>query len=174
MAPQPAFLTFADPIVATMELHIRTGTREDLPATLKLIQELADYERASDQVVVTIAELERDGFGDEKVFDFFVAEANQEVIGIALYYTKYSTWQGRCIYLEDIVVSETFRGKGVGSMLFEAVALEAKSRKVRRMEWQVLDWNEPAIRFYKKYHSNLDPEWINGKLVYEQLQNFGN
>ncbi|MGD1846982.1 MAG: GNAT family N-acetyltransferase [Salibacteraceae bacterium] len=153
-------------------MALRTGTPADLPAALQLIQELAVYEKAGDQVEVTVEELERDGFGPDKVFDFFVAEADGEVVGIALYYTKYSTWKGKCLFLEDIVVRESFRGKGLGSLLFEAVIRESKKRQVRRMEWQVLDWNTPAIRFYEKYHSNLDPEWINGKLVYDQLQNF--
>jgi len=128
------------------------------------------YEKAENEVEVTLAELERDGFGPEKVFDFFVSELDGEVVGIALYYVKYSTWKGRCIYLEDLVVKESHRGKGLGAALFRAVALEAKQMHARRMEWQVLDWNEPALRFYQGYGAYLDDEWVNGKLVYEQLQ----
>lgn len=153
-------------------ISIRKGTEKDVASLLKLIKELAVYEKAGDQVVVTEQQLIADGFGEEKIFDFFVATEIGKVIGIALYYTKYSTWEGKCIYLEDIIVTQSARQKGVGSKLFEAVIKVAKEKKVRRMEWQVLNWNEPAIKFYKKYHAILDDEWINGKLDFEKLQNF--
>ena len=106
------------------------------------------------------------------MYHFYVAEENGLITGIALYYFKYSTWKGKCIFLEDIIVTESQRGKGTGAKLFEQVIEAAKEMKVRRLEWQVLNWNEPAINFYKKYNANLDPEWINGKLVFDQIQNF--
>jgi GNAT superfamily N-acetyltransferase len=149
---------------------IRIGIRSDVPATFRLIKELALYEKAPDQVTITLKELEEDGFGANPIYGLFVAEIDAEIVGIALYYEKYSTWQGRCIYLEDIVVSETHRGKGIGHQLFQAVIGVSKERNAARMEWQVLDWNEPAINFYKKYNANLDGEWLNGKLTREQIQ----
>ncbi len=151
-------------------LSVRRGTEADLPRLLSLIQELAEYERAPDEVEVTIATLTADGFGPNPVFQFFVGLVENDVQGIALYYTKYSTWKGRCLYLEDLVVAESYRGIGLGRLLFDAVALEAKQAKVKRMEWQVLAWNEPAIAFYRSLDAALDPEWLNGKLVYNQLQ----
>ena len=149
---------------------IRKGTVEDVPAAFSLIKELALYEKAPEQVTITLEELVEDGFGQNPIYGLFVAEINSEVVGIALYYEKYSTWQGRCIYLEDIVVTESQRGKGIGHQLFQAVISVVKERNSARMEWQVLDWNEPAINFYKKYNANLDGEWLNGKLTRSQIQ----
>jgi GNAT superfamily N-acetyltransferase len=99
-----------------------------------------------------------------------VAEYNGQIEGIAIWYYKYSTWKGKCVFLEDIIVTEALRGKGIGSRLFEQVIMQAEEDGVRRMEWQVLEWNEPAIHFYRKYNAMLDPEWINGKLVTRQLK----
>jgi len=146
---------------------VRKGTKKDIPALLALITELAIYEKAPNEVVVTKEILLSDGFGKDKIFDFFVYETKNGILGIALYYTKYSTWKGKCIYLEDIVVSQQHRQKGVGSKLFDAVLEVAKNKKVKRMEWPVLDWNEPAIKFYKKYNAILDEEWINGKFEFK-------
>lgn len=151
-------------------ISIRKGTRSDVPAVFSLVKELALYEKAPEQVTLTLEELENDGFGDNPIYGLFVAEINNEVIGIALYYEKYSTWQGRCVYLEDIIVTHMHRGKGIGHQLFQAVIDVAKKRNSARMEWQVLDWNEPAINFYKKYNANLDGEWLNGKLTRAQIQ----
>jgi GNAT superfamily N-acetyltransferase len=153
-------------------LQIRKGKQEDLPEVLALIKELATFEKAPDEVVVTLNEMQNWGFGKEKVFDFFVAINEDRIVGLALYYFKYSTWKGRCLFLEDIIVTEAFRGKGLGKKLFEKVAMVAKMEKVKRMEWQVLDWNEPAIQFYKKYPSHFDAEWINCKLTDNELINF--
>ncbi|MCE3227734.1 MAG: N-acetyltransferase [Bacteroidetes bacterium] len=153
-------------------MNIRKGTEADLAGVLELIKELAEYEKAPDEVEVTITEMLNWGFGKDRLFEFFVLEKQDVIVGIALYYYKYSTWKGKCLFLEDIIVTEKERGKGYGRILFNAVANVAKEQKVRRMEWQVLEWNEPAIKFYKKYNSVLDPEWINGKLTYGQLQNF--
>lgn len=155
-----------------MDILIRKGEPKDVKAVLQLIQELANYEKAPQEVEVTEEELLNDGFGGHPVYELIVAEVNNEVVGIALFYTKYSTWKGKCIYLEDLVVTTSMRQKGIGSLLFEAVAKVGKTRQVKRMEWQVLEWNEPAIQFYKKYNANIDPEWYNGKLVFDQLQTF--
>lgn len=157
--------------VSAMGGHtVRKGTREDVPRVFELINELATYERAPDAVTLTLDELYEDGFGPSPIYGLFVAEKDGTVVGIALYYEKYSTWTGRCIFLEDIIVTEQERGNGIGHSLFEAVMAVAKARNSARLEWQVLDWNEPAIRFYRKYNATLDPEWLNGKLTREQLQ----
>jgi GNAT superfamily N-acetyltransferase len=112
--------------------------------------------------------MEEDGFGENKIFEFFVAELGETVVGLALYYYKYSTWKGRCLYLEDIIVSEKYRRHGIGSLLFDKVVDVANTQKVRRMEWQVLDWNESAIAFYKKHQAILDYEWVNAKFEWER------
>ena len=147
---------------------IRKVRKKDLPSVLSLIKELATYEKAPGEVKVTVKELERDGFGKKKVYDCFVAETSEnKIVGIALYYTKYSTWKGRCLYLDDIIVTESMRGKKIGKKLFDEVIAVAKKMKVRKLEWQVLNWNEPAINFYKKYSTVFDKDWINCKLVFE-------
>lgn len=151
------------------KLEIRKGTISDIPAALTLVKELAAYEKAPDEVEVSVAEMENWGFGKDKVFDFFVALDNDVTVGLALYYYKYSTWKGKCLFLEDIIVTEKLRGKGIGKLLFEEIIKVAKQDKVRRMEWQVLDWNEPAINFYKKYNAVLDGEWVNCKLTNHHL-----
>ncbi len=137
---------------------------------LALVKELALYEKAPQEVTVTLAEMEDAGFGPNAVWNAFVAESEGIIVGMALYYTKYSTWKGKCIFLDDIVVTESWRGKGIGKLLFEEVIKVAKEKHARRLEWQVLEWNTPAINFYNKFSAVLDPEWINGKLTYEQLQ----
>jgi len=151
------------------KIKIRVGEKTDLPAILGLIKELAEYEKAPAEVEVTVAEMENWGFGNDKLFDFFVAEKNGTIVALALYYYKYSTWKGKCLFLEDIIVTEKMRGAGIGKLLFDKIVEVAKKDKVRRLEWQVLDWNEPAIKFYKKYNATLDPEWLNGKLTNHQL-----
>ena len=155
-----------------MDVIIRKGTEDDLEQTLNLVKELAAYENAPQEVEVTVEEMLKWGFAKDKQFDFFVAEDNKRIIGMALYYFKYSTWKGKCLFLEDIIVTQTERSKGIGKLLFEQVAIVAKQEKVRRMEWQVLDWNEPAIKFYKKYNSHFDAEWLNCKLTANQLNEF--
>lgn len=153
-----------------MTTTTRKGTERDLPHILALIKELAAYEKAPDEVEVTTAEMENWGFGSDKLFDFFVAEREGAIVGLALYYFKYSTWKGKCLFLEDIIVTESLRGKGIGRILFDEVVKVAKDTKVRRMEWQVLNWNTPAIAFYRKYQAHLDDEWINCKLTNHQLE----
>ncbi|MBD2713770.1 GNAT family N-acetyltransferase [Microvirga sp. STR05] len=152
-------------------MTIRRGREADLPQVLALIQELAEYEKAPHEVTNTLADMQRDGFGPEPIFSFFVAEdAACVIIGIALYYTAYSTWKGRMLFLEDLVVTEAQRGTGLGRKLFDAVVAEARRTGAHRLKWQVLEWNEPAIGFYRKLGANLDPEWHNGNLSSEQLQ----
>src|ERR1044071_1765838 len=148
-----------------MSITVRRANRADVKQILRLVKELAEYERAPEEVVVTEEVLLRDGFGEHPLFYAFVAEdAERNIPGMALYYIKYSTWKGPCVFLEDIVVSQSERGKGIGKQLFEAVLHEAKSRGALRMEWQVLDWNEPAIRFYEKYQPEVLHEWLNYRL----------
>jgi GNAT superfamily N-acetyltransferase len=153
-----------------MSIVIRTGTKADIPFALNLVKELAVYEKAPNEVEVTIEEMTEWGFGSDKQFDFFVALEKDVIVGLALYYYKYSTWKGKCLFLEDIIVTESQRGKGLGKLLFDKVVQVSKEQKVRRMEWQVLDWNTPAIEFYKKHDANLDGEWVNCKLTNHQLE----
>ncbi|SFG72427.1 GNAT family N-acetyltransferase [Pontibacter chinhatensis] len=153
-------------------IEIRRGTVDDLPQVYALIQELAEYERAPQEVTNTLEEMERDGFGENPIYKFFVAENEDGVVGIALYYTAYSTWKGRMLFLEDLVVTERLRRAGIGRKLFDAVAQEAKDTGAKRFKWQVLEWNEPAIAFYKKIGADLDGEWINCNMTEEQIQRY--
>lgn len=140
---------------------IRKARKEDCPRILELIHELALYERAPEEVTVTLAEMEDAGFGQQPVWEAFVAEIDGLIQGIALYYIRYSTWKGRRIYLEDLIVTEEMRGKGLGKQLFDRVLAEMKSSGYTGMVWQVLEWNEPAINFYKRYQATFDSEWVN-------------
>jgi len=149
-----------------MKITIREAVPSDMEAVWNLIRELAIYEKAEHEFINTVDQLTKDGFGPNEVFDCIVAEVGSQVIGFALYYTSYSTWKGKCLYLEDFLVTEAWRGKGIGKLLFDRVFQEAKDRNVGRFEWQVLDWNEPAINFYKKYDAILDEEWLNGKIIF--------
>jgi ribosomal protein S18 acetylase RimI-like enzyme len=143
---------------------IRNGEAKDVPQTLGLIKELALYEKALDQVIVDEAYMLKEGFSNHPSFWFYVAEENNLIIGIALCYYRYSTWKGKRIYLEDIVVNEKHRNKGIGQLLFEKVIAQAKSEQLSGVVWQVLEWNEPAIKFYEKFNSHFDGEWINCSL----------
>ena len=157
----------------SLTLSIRKGTPTDLAAVHALIVELAVYEKAPDEVTNTPQDMLRDGFGEQPIFEFYVADSAEEgIVGIALYYTAYSTWKGKMLFLEDIVVTERHRRKGLGRLLFNEVVEAAKAGKYKRMKWQVLDWNEPAINFYRSIGANLDGEWINCNLSEEQLQQF--
>ena len=160
-----------------MEIQIRRAVREDCPRLLELIKELATYEKAPDAVTVRLEHFEESGFGSKPIWWGFVAtssqpsptgegEANTQdlIVGFALYYIRYSTWKGQAMYLEDIIVTEAMRGKGVGKLLFDRLIEEAKEKKFDRIIWQVLEWNEPAINFYKKYNADFDPEWVNCSL----------
>lgn len=141
---------------------IREGRKEDLPKVLELIKELAVYEKAGDEVTNSVKQMEIDGFGPHPIYGLFVAEEEGMIVGISIYYYRYSTWKGKRMYLEDIVVTENYRGKGIGKQLFEITIQKGKNENCSGMVWQVLDWNEPAINFYKKYYNaHLDAEWIN-------------
>ena len=153
-------------------MEIRKGIKSDLSAVFGLIKELAEYEKAPEEVHNTVERMEEDGFGPNPIFQFFVCENHGEIVGTAIYYFRYSTWKGRCLYLEDLVVKESERGNGVGKKLFDAIVLEAKATNCKLVTWQVLDWNEPAIRFYERLNANLDGEWINCKLSEEQILNY--
>ncbi|RXK62797.1 GNAT family N-acetyltransferase [Lacibacter luteus] len=144
-----------------MAIAIRRAVKEDCPRLLELVQELALYEKAPQEVTVTLDHFIESGFGANPVWWAFVAEEDGLVQGFALYYVRYSTWKGQRMYLEDILVTEQARGKGLGKLLFDQLIAEAKERKFSGIVWQVLEWNEPAINFYKKYKADFDPEWIN-------------
>lgn len=153
-------------------MDIRKGTKQDLPQALQLIHELAEYEKAAHEVEVTLEQLVEDGFGENPVYEFFVAVEKNEIKGIALFYYRYSTWKGKAIYLEDLVVKESERGKGYGQLLLDAIIHEAKRTNSKQVRWQVLDWNKPAIKFYEKLGASLDDEWINCTLSAEQIENY--
>ena len=144
-----------------MNVKIRRAEKKDCSRMLELIKELAEYERAPNEVTVSKEHFEESGFGKNPVWWAFVAEVDGYIQGFALYYVRYSTWKGQAMYLEDIIVTEKMRGRQIGRMLFERLIEEAKEKKWTRIVWQVLEWNEPAINFYKKYNARLDAEWIN-------------
>ena len=144
-----------------MGVIIRRGVKEDCTRLLELITELAVYEKAPDDVTVTLEHFAESGFGEKPVWWAFVAEEDGAIHGFALYYIRYSTWKGQAMYLEDIIVTEAMRGKKIGKLLFDRLIEEAKEKKFNRIIWQVLKWNEPAINFYKKYNAELDGEWFN-------------
>lgn len=147
-----------------MSIQIRSAQKEDCPRLLELINELAVYEKAPNEVTVSLEHFQESGFGTSPVWWAFVAEDSEGIHGFALYYIRYSTWKGQTLYLEDIIVTEAMRGKGIGSLLFERILQEAKEKEFARVSWQVLEWNAPALNFYKKYNASLDPEWINGAI----------
>lgn len=145
--------------------QIRPAKKGDENAIMELIQALAEYEKAPEQVVNTAEALGQHLF-DEQICKALVVENDQKIIGFALYFTNYSTWKGKCLYLEDFYVLPEYRGTGIGSRLFDAVVEIAQKSGVKRMDWQVLEWNEPAIKFYEKKNAVLDPEWVNGRLFF--------
>lgn len=152
-----------------MSIIIRTAIKADCSRLLELIKELAVYEKAPDEVTVSLAEFENAGFGENPVWKAFVAEENGIIQGFGLYYIRYSTWKGCRMYLEDLLVTEKMRGKGLGKMIFDRLIEEAKEKNFKGMTWQVLDWNDPAINFYEKYNAEFDSGWINVSLSKEQL-----
>ena len=138
---------------------IRIATKNDMPSVLELIKELAVFEKEPEAVVVTSEDLVRDGFSENPLFECFVAEENNEIIGMALYYYRFSTWKGKTIHLEDLIVKEDKRGTGAGFALYTEIIKKGKAENVRRIEWNVLDWNTPAIDFYKKSGANVLKDW---------------
>lgn len=144
-----------------MEIKIRHAVESDCFRMMELVHELAVYEKAPEEVTVTMDHFRESGFGANPVWWAFVAEVDGRVEGLALYYIRYSTWKGQRMYLEDIIVTEKMRGHGIGKMLFDQLIVEYKAKGFTGMVWQVLDWNEPAINFYKKYGANFDAGWVN-------------
>ncbi len=153
---------------------IRKGTKADMKAVLDLIRELAVFEKEPDAVVVTVADLERDGFGDNPLFYTFVAEVDGEIVGMALYYYRYSTWKGKTIHLEDLIVKEKMRGSGLGFALYSKIIEQGRIDKVRRIEWNVLDWNTPAIAFYEKAGAKVLEDWRVAQMDEEGINQFLN
>ena len=152
-----------------MKIKIREGVKEDLPTVLELIKELADFENARDQVTITLEDLEKDGFGENPWYWFLVAKRNNEIVGLSFYWIRYSTWKGKFLFLEDFVIKEEYKRQGIGSKLFEETIKVCKKLNLNGMIWQVLDWNTPAINFYKKYNADISKDWLNGKLTGEQI-----
>ena len=144
-----------------MAIDIRKAVKEDCTRLMELVKELAVYEKAPEEVTVSIDHFIESGFGTQPVWWAFVAEVDERVVGFALYYIRYSTWKGQAMYLEDILITNEMRGKGIGKLLFDRLIEEARDKKFNRIIWQVLDWNEPAINFYKKYNADFDASWIN-------------
>ena len=150
-------------------IKLRRAVKEDCKRLLELVQELALYEKAPQEVTVSLEHFIESGFGTNPVWWAYVAtdtsvEGGEYIIGMSLYYIRYSTWKGQSLYLEDLIVTEPMRGKGIGKLLFEVIIEECKLKGFKRMCWQVLDWNEPAINFYKKYNATFDGEWLNGAI----------
>jgi len=142
-------------------MKIREGRKEDLPQVLELIKELAEYVNALDQVKNTVKNLKKDGFGKKPLYKIFVANDNKKIVGMGLLYYKYSTWKGKRLYLEDLIVNYEYRRKGVGSKLFETIIKFGKKNSCSGITLQVLDWNKIGINFYKKYNLQFDDEWLN-------------
>lgn len=156
-----------------MAITIRKAVERDVKSIFKLIKELAIFEKAGDQVTLTPEQLLKDGFQSNPAkYQAVVADKDGEIIGVAIYYFRYSTWKGSTLYLEDLVITERFRRKGIGQALFEHVVYLAKKWDVGRLEWQVLEWNHPAIAFYEAINTKFDKEWINCQLSQDQLQEF--
>lgn len=155
-----------------MNLTIRKGQPADIPQVLDLIRELALYEKAPQEVTNTEEEMLRDGFGHSPCFRLLVAETEGQIAGMAIYFIKYSTWKGKGVYLDDIVVREHLRGNGIGKKLFDAVIADSRALNANQLHWQVLNWNEPAIGFYKKYSATFDEEWINCKMNRDQINQY--
>lgn len=148
------------------EIIIREAVKEDCPRLLELIKELALYEKAPDEVTVSLKHFEDSGFGANPVWWGYVAEAGGRVCGFALYYIRYSTWKGQRLYLEDIYIEPRMRGKGIGSLLFEKLVETGKKEGFHGMVWQALDWNEAALEFYRRYGARFDNEWVNCSLEF--------
>jgi len=160
--------TTFEPHFLVMSIIIRKAGKDDLANVLDLIKELALFEKAVQEVSLTVEEMEKDGF-EKNLFSILLAVKDESVLGMALYFPVYSTWKGRCLYLEDLIVHKNSRRLGVGKKLMKALVQEAKEFGAHRLSWQVLDWNEPAIDFYKGFDSSMDGEWINCKLVKDQF-----
>lgn len=155
-----------------MQIHLRVAVKADCGRLLELVNELAVYERAPEEVTVTLQEFEDAGFGQKPVWKAFVAEVDGLVVGFALYYVRFSTWKGCRLYLEDFLVTEAMRGRNIGKLLFDRIIQEAQELGFNGMSWQVLDWNDPAINFYNKYNAAIEAGWLNASLSKQQLLTF--
>lgn len=153
-------------------MKIRKGQKEDMEGVLELIKELAVFEKEPDAVLITVDDLICDGFGDKPLFEVFVAEKENEIAGIALYYYRYSTWKGKTIHLEDLVIRESMRGTGLGYALYSEIIKQGQKDKVRRIEWNVLDWNTPAIDFYEKSGAKILDDWRVVQMDEAAINNF--
>jgi GNAT superfamily N-acetyltransferase len=154
------------------KMIIREAQKGDMKAVLELIQELATFEKEPDAVEVSVDDLVRDGFGQNPLFHCFVAELNDQIVGMALYYYRYSTWKGKTIHLEDLIVKENMRGSGLGFALYSKIIEQGKLDNVRRIEWAVLDWNTPAINFYEKSGAKVYDEWRIAQMDEIGINNF--
>lgn len=155
-----------------MNIIVRKAIKEDSKSILELIQHLADFENEPEQVEVTLKDIEQDGFGANPLFKAFVAEVDNEVVGMALYYYRYSTWKGKTIHLEDLIVREDMRKKNIGSLLYNAIMKQAFDEKVRRVEWVVLDWNTPARNFYINSGAKILEGWETVQMDEASLKSF--
>ncbi|SFZ90563.1 Ribosomal protein S18 acetylase RimI [Flaviramulus basaltis] len=155
-----------------MDFTIRKARKEDMPSVYKLINELAHFEKEPDAVEVTVEDLKNDGFGEHPAFHCFVAEANSKIEGIALIYNRYSTWKGKILHLEDLIVSQAMRGSGMGTALLDEVVKYGHSLGVKRINWEVIDWNEPAITFYEKKGANVMRDWDVVQLSEQAIKNY--
>lgn len=164
----------ATPFFAGMDMKIRRAMPKDVPRMLELVHELALFERAPEEVTVTLEHMQDAGFGSDPVWVGWVAESEGTIVGMAVCYERYSTWKGRRLYLEDIVVTERARGQRIGERLFRQCAAYAVEKDYTGMLWQVLDWNTDAIRFYERLGAAMDPQWINGSLDLEQMKKLAN
>ena len=151
---------------------VRVGTKEDMSSALELIKELAIFEKEPEAVVVTVEDLIRDGFGEKPLFHTFIAEVNNKIVGMALYYYRYSTWKGKTIHLEDLIVKEEMRGTGIGFDLYSEIIKQGKKDNVRRIEWNVLAWNKPAIEFYIKSGAKILDDWQVVQMDEKGINNF--
>jgi GNAT superfamily N-acetyltransferase len=157
-----------------MSFIIRKGKKKDMPSVLKLIQELASFEKEPDAVEITQKDLIKDGFGKKPLFKTYVAEIENEIVGMALFYERYSTWKGPTIHLEDLIVLKEKRGLNIGTALYKKVLAYAYKKKVRRVEWVVLDWNTPAIDFYEKSGATVLRDWDTAQITREEVANYLN
>lgn len=153
-----------------MTIKIRKAKQTDLPKIYELILELAEYEKAPGEVSLSLEQFEQDFRDDKPKFYILLAENKDEILGMAFYFFTYSTWKGKCLYLEDFIIKDKFRRNGIGKKIFNEVLRIAKSEKVHRFAWQVLEWNEPAIKFYENYDCQMDGEWVNCRMTFDQIQ----
>jgi GNAT superfamily N-acetyltransferase len=159
------------PVSGVAGFNMRIAEKADCSRLMELVHELALFERAPEEVTVTLDAFEDAGFGNSPVWKAFVVEVDHKIVGFALYYIRYSTWKGNRLYLEDLIVTEEYRGKGIGKMLFDRLFQEVRELGFSGMVWQVLDWNEPAIKFYQKYGATIEAGWLNASLSKEQIAN---